>query len=602
MKHLPIATRLLILFFVSALSAGVIFAVGAYSSYSLAKAGADEARNDMLDGQRAKIKVATDVMAASLSKALAGLPDEAAKVSHLREAIKDAIFETDRSGYFFIYSGTTSVAHAVNPALHGKDLGDLKGADGVYSVRELARAAASGGGFVNFSWAKPGKGETPKIGYAAPIPDTPYWIGAGVYVDNVDEAAAAMAARMRETANRATLIDSLVFGVMFLVVLLPMSLVVSRGIVRPIRETTEAARRIASGDLDVHLEATGRDEASQLKQALEAMTVALRANLAALAEKEHEARAQAERSEQAAEEARKAMRQAEAAGAAMLATVHGLTGVVGELGSATRDLTAIGDGIRAGASGQRQRLETTAQAMGQMRDAVGEVAQNAAEASRSTALTRETATEGATLVSQAKTATDSLKAMADSLKADMGKLGSQSEGIGAVIQVISDIADQTNLLALNAAIEAARAGDAGRGFAVVADEVRKLAEKTMAATGEVGQSIQAIQAMTRDNRDSVDKTLAAVDHVAGLAEASGDKLRQIQTVAEQAAAQVRAIAAAADQQAVSARSIMDSMDDVSEIARENADRADDASRHFDNLANQTGALTGLIKQLNTQQG
>ena len=80
------------------------------------------------------------------------------------------------------------------------------------------------------------------------------------------------------------------------------------------------------------------------------------------------------------------------------------------------------------------------------------------------------------------------------------------------------------------------------------------------------------------------------------------KLRQIQTVAEQAAAQVRAIAAAADQQAVSARSIMDSMDDVSEIARENADRADDASRHFDNLANQTGALTGLIKQLNTQQG
>ena len=597
MKNLPIATRLLILFFVSALAAAVIFGVGTYSSHTLADAGASEAQKAMLDGERAKIKVATDVMASALSKGMAGLADEPARVAYLREAIKDAIFESDRSGYFFIYSGTTSVAHAVNPALHGKDLGDLKGADGVHSVRELARAAASGGGFVNFTWAKPGKGDMPKIGYATAIPGTPYWIGTGVYVDNVDDAAGVIAGKMHAIANRTTLIDTVVFAVMFLLVLLPMSLVTSRGIVRPIRETTEAARRIAAGDLDVHLEATGRDEASKLKQALEAMAVALKANLAALTEKENEATLQARRSEEAAEEARQAMVQAESANAAMLATVQGLTGVVSHLGTATRDLTAIGQDIRHGAASQQERLESTGQAMAQMRDAVGEVAQNAAEASKSTGLTRETATEGESIVKRTVTATDGLKSMADNLKINMGRLGTQSEGIGAVIQVISDIADQTNLLALNAAIEAARAGEAGRGFAVVADEVRKLAEKTMAATGEVGQSIKAIQAMTRDNLDSVDKTLVAVDSVASLAETSGGKLRQILTMAEQAAAQVRAIATAADQQAVSAQSIMDSVDQVSDIARDNADRASEASRHFENLSDQTGALTGLIRQL-----
>ena len=515
--------------------------------------------------------MATDVLAAALATALANVSDEPARVALLREAIKGAIFEADRSGYFFIYSGTTSVAHAVNPALHGKDLDDLKGPDGVHSVRELAKAAASGGGFVNFTWAKPGKGDMPKIGYAVAIPGTPYWIGTGVYVDNVGETAAAIAGRMRATANRATLIDSVVFAVMFLLVLLPMSLITSRGIVRPIRETTDAARRIAAGDLDVHLNATGRDEASQLQQALEAMAVSLAANLAALTEKENEANRQARRSEEAAEAARQAMLHAESANAAMLATVQGLTGVVGHLGTATRDLTAIGQDIRHGATSQQQRLESTGQAMAHMRDAVGEVAQNAAEASKSTGLTRETATEGAAIVKRTMAATDDLKSMADSLKSNMGRLGTQS-------------------------------GDAGRGFAVVADEVRKLAEKTMAATGEVGHSIQAIQAMTRDNLDSVDKTLSAVDAVAGLAETSGDKLRQILGVAEQAAAQVGAIAAAADQQAVSAQAIMDSVEQVSTIARDNADRACEASRHFENLSDQTGALTGLIRQLGSLDG
>jgi methyl-accepting chemotaxis protein len=69
--------------------------------------------------------------------------------------------------------------------------------------------------------------------------------------------------------------------------------------------------------------------------------------------------------------------------------------------------------------------------------------------------------------------------------------------IEGILDLINDIADQTNLLALNAAIEAARAGDAGRGFAVVADEVRRLAERSKTAAAQIAELVQGAQVQSQ---------------------------------------------------------------------------------------------------------
>jgi methyl-accepting chemotaxis protein len=58
-------------------------------------------------------------------------------------------------------------------------------------------------------------------------------------------------------------------------------------------------------------------------------------------------------------------------------------------------------------------------------------------------------------------------------------LAHSSKEIGAIVQLIRDIAEQINLLALNATIESARAGEAGKGFAVVASEIKHLSMQTL---------------------------------------------------------------------------------------------------------------------------
>ena len=53
----------------------------------------------------------------------------------------------------------------------------------------------------------------------------------------------------------------------------------------------------------------------------------------------------------------------------------------------------------------------------------------------------------------------------DVIVSHMLELGKKSQQIGAVLEIVSELAEQTNILAINATIEAAGAGESGRRFA-----------------------------------------------------------------------------------------------------------------------------------------
>ena len=97
-------------------------------------------------------------------------------------------------------------------------------------------------------------------------------------------------------------------------------------------------------------------------------------------------------------------------------------------------------------------------------------------------------------------------------------LNQEVERIGAVADMIGEIAAKTNLLALNATIEAARAGDAGKGFAVVASEVKPLAMQTARSTEEIARHIEQVRSATGASVAAVariDETISEISAIAG---------------------------------------------------------------------------------------
>ena len=76
--------------------------------------------------------------------------------------------------------------HPFRQDLHGKNIGDVRSPDGVPVYLEQLDVARQGGGFVNFSWAKPGADDpVQKVAYAAPYADWGWVIASGVYMDDV---------------------------------------------------------------------------------------------------------------------------------------------------------------------------------------------------------------------------------------------------------------------------------------------------------------------------------------------------------------------------------------------------------------------------------
>ena len=237
-----------------------------------------------------------------------------------------------------------------------------------------------------------------------------------------------------------------------------------RSISRPLAVAMNAAREMASGNLTVEIQPSGRNELAAMLQELARMKHSLAQVVSQVQESAH------------------------------------------HVSSASEEIAAANMDLSSRTEAQASSLEETAASMEEM---TGTVKQNAGTTQQANDLARE-----------ASGAAKTVGELVSQVVRTMEDIHASSRRISDIVGVIDSIAFQTNILALNAAVEAARAGELGKGFAVVATEVRSLARRSATAAQEIKAIIQdsvhkmdAGSALVGRAGDSVTQVVQAIDRV-----------------------------------------------------------------------------------------
>jgi methyl-accepting chemotaxis protein len=623
MKNLRLGTRLWSILAIAILG---LLLIGGQSLYGL--------HGTLTEDRMAKTRNLTEVAHGLITRYHARQQaGELSEAEAKRQALADLeTLRYDTGEYFWVNDfGPVVLMHPFSKGLIGKNVGEIKDPNGKALFSEMvAVVKQSGGGFVNYSWPKPGADKpVPKISYVKGFVPWGWIVGTGIYVDDI------------ETIFRREL--GINGGILAVVTLLLAALgtIVIRSIAKPLAALTATLGRLAKRDWNADV--TGQDRGDEIGDISRAVSVLKENGVEAdrLQQQIETERQHNEESRQAQEAALdrsigQVVMAARSGDLAMRIETKELAGVTGKIGAqinglldqlgatissvqaavaglARGDLRSRMEGEYEGifatlqgdlnamagtltdvvqkiiASVEAQRsaaaeistgsqdlagrteqqaaaLEQTAASMHEVTTTVKQNADNAQAANQLASVARETAASGGEVAHKAVAA--------------MQEIERSAQKISDIVGLIDEIAFQTNLLALNASVEAARAGEAGKGFAVVAQEVRALAQRSAEASKEIKLLISESNSQVRGGSTLVNQAGEALTEIVGAVKKVSD------IVAE--------IAAASREQATGLEEVNIAVGNMDEMTQRNGALVEETSASAQSLSGQAGDLARLV--------
>lgn len=282
--------------------------------------------------------------------------------------------------------------------------------------------------------------------------------------------------------------------------------------------------------------------------------------------------------------------------------VDKVTDAAEQTAAATQDILDKTSHMVEGIAQQTGEMEAASMTVSEMNTTITQNTQKTMLAAHDAELASQDASASETTVREMIREMSAIGTVVSNSASVIMQLGTSSQAIGDIVQVIEEIADQTNLLALNAAIEAARAGDQGRGFAVVADEVRKLAERTQQATKQITTMIGQIQHDTDRAISSMKSGKERVQRGEGITREAGERLQQIISHTQNVAGVVTNIAEASEEQVGLSLGIVKAITTIQSIAVEAGQDISQIQSHITQLSRLMGNLQMLLGFFRLEEG
>lgn len=340
--------------------------------------------------------------------------------------------------------------------------------------------------------------------------------------------------------------------VALLAVAVALALLVARRFALPIRAASDAASRIAAGDLSRPVEVRGTGE---LRDLLERMR-ATNDDLAALVAK------------------------VQWSAGRILAT----SGRVGEIARTQREV----------ASGYASSTTEIAAATNQMNATARELQATVVELERTARRAGASAETGRGSLERIGGGMERLERGASEVSGRLAEIRDRAAAVDEAVGVIARVANRTNLLAVNAAIEAEKAGSHGRGFQVVAAEIDRLANETASSALEIESIVAAMRSAVGHGVREIDGFAKVVGEACETAHAAGEGVGSVLRQVEELQASFVQVAKAVEGQSEGIAQVHAAMTQLVEGARKTSASADEGLRAGEELASAAKGLEGDV--------